>query len=264
MIYSGAVVASSDHPVDVAWLRDDFCGGRANLDNFGGTQPTAIAIDPGIGDTEWKGDSIGAVLPPSDPGGPTAVNIAGSWPNLGILRLGSGITINTGAQITQAGENPSTLFSYQPTFGALGVNQGWDSYFVFRLNSTTDVNIFIGFTNSFNVLLPPDAMGLTLTATTGGRWRFYGSTTGGGANYLDMGTADTNWHKFRMRKPTTSGPNPYVLYSLDGSAVDAFSAIVPQPSVALGPVMSIITATTTTKTLDIDYFGFSWSPTIRS
>lgn len=211
-------------------------------EEFMGSQPVGSSATPVL----WFKGSITS-------GSFTWKNVG--WPHPGVLRLTSGASQGNG-EVAQASDSGSPGFY---AFDSLSGQANWDATFIFKLGpvelTTTNVRTRIGFTNGAISTFPStNFIGLRYDTNVsfGDTTWVYTTVSGGTASTSTTNVAalDNNWHRLRIRS-TVAGT---ILFSMDGGAETSIATNVPNVSVA--PGFTVVTDTSSAKTLDVDYFSF--------
>jgi hypothetical protein len=161
---------------------------------------------------------------------------------------GSYCTINLGSVATTG-----------TIIGTIGGYAGWDSIFRFRLNTTANVKMFVGYLRGGQYDPWTNAhIGLSFDTTAGDTQFYFSTSNGTNTTRVASGVSvDTNWHKLRIRS-TTSGT---IVFNLDdGTDVSINTNIA--TATAMAPVFYVITQEAVAKTIDV--LRWYWSgPDVR-
>ncbi len=194
-------------------------------------------------------------------------NYSAQWPNIGQVY---GTTAATSGSGTYIGRNKSqSQFRLLWNFGAA---VAWQSYFVFRLSSTSAIKAFVGFQGQQSTdaaLISPSNCAVVKYDTSAGdtTFKFMGNS-GSGTAYADSGVAaDTNFHVFKIR--SDGSLNKKLWLSLDGGAEKSLCAAGCDMNVAdtdwsndaswnyKGPFFTATTLEAATKSIYADYWSFN-------
>jgi hypothetical protein len=212
---------------DVVYVREEFP--NRNTSSYSNSQGSVLG---------WSWATGGA--------GTSAITAqTGVFPYIGIHRLRAGSATPSAGTFLAISLGDGAVLS----FGALGSNAAWDSKWVFRLNSTADVRLRLGFCSDLS--LPP----------TNGFWMRYDTvlsdtnftfeTNAASSSTVSSGVvADTGWHLLRIRS-TSAGT---ILFQVDAAAEQSLATNVPTDS--LVPCAQVATNTTAEKNVDLDLFAF--------
>lgn len=143
--------------------------------------------------------------------------------------------------------------------GAIGSYAGWDSIFRFRLYTTSNVRMFVGYLKGS--MYDPWAnahIGLSFDTTAGDTQFVFSTYNGTNGTRIASGVAvDTNWHKLRIRS-TTSGT---IVFNLDDGTDVSINTNV-ATTTAMAPAFYINTQEAVAKTIDV--LRWYWSgPDVR-
>ena len=215
----------------VVGFRDDFF--NANTIN-----PLTSAAQNIGGDTVWSAAYIG--------GNGSVSSGATTWTNLGQLQVyaNSSATSGQGAYIAKTGIS-----------NAFGSNAGWDLHIIASISATSIGCIRLGLLKTVTADPPTDGIYVEYdTANTGNTntdftWVTRSSST---SNYSTTNAiaADTNFHHFRIRSNVAGT----ILFSVDGGTEASISTDVTTAN--LIPTLQILTRTTGSKILNVDFVSF--------
>lgn len=221
--------------VSVAGFREDFIS-----NNTSGTSVTTLANF--AFDSPWSAQDINSVAG-------TLNAVAGTFANPGQLSMATGATgTGDGLCLTK----PINLVA----LGALGSNAGWEMNCVFKLSQTTSCAMRIGFSSNGEFKVDPPTDGIWVeydTANSSSNTDFTWVTAVGSTNsYATTGSsgADTNFHHVRIRS-TVSGT---IGFTLDGGT--EFTTTTDVTALALSPFIQVLTRTSSSKTLIVDFFSY--------
>jgi hypothetical protein len=175
--------------------------------------------------------------------------VEGTWPHFGVVRGTTGAVLGNGCYWT-SGDNIS-LATF--VFPGLGANSNWENKWVFRLEETTNVRVYIGFVHDGSS--PPTTInnwfGLRYDTTLGDvNFRLI-TCNGGAITNLDSGiAADVNWHRLQIRSllagtlrlSVDAGAEQVTVLNVYVGSTDAFATVVTNAAVI--------------KHLNIDLFSF--------
>jgi hypothetical protein len=228
--YDAATASWINHPglqlkPSMAWFIDEF--------------PTGGIGTTVIGQLGWVLGTIGAA--------PTNTRQDGIANHPSFIRMTTTATQGQGGSIALSTASTGIILG-------LGNTPTWESYFVFRLNQTANTRFRVGFIVDHTSVPATRFIGLrydTATGFTDTNFIFECRDTGANTTSVSSGVAaDTNFHTLRMWL-TVSGT---VNYSLDGGATQSNATNC--PTVAIGPAFQLITDTTATVSMDVDFFSF--------
>lgn len=181
--------------------------------------------------------------------------IPGSWPRLGLYRAATGTTSGNRAAIFLDSTN-------SPLFGVYAnTTATWDSKIVFKLNSNADIAFSAGF-GSRNNLTIQSGVGIR---DYNGEFAVQWGAGGAQGTPTSTGVAiDTNWHTFRVY---TDGTDQKVYTSFDGGTPITLCPSGCTITVSSGaslwttnahgtPWFAVETATSASKSMDVDYWSF--------
>lgn len=189
--------------------------------------------------------------------GGTVGTIWNAGPNIGVHRLTTGTSSGNNAQIRLQ----ISLDNWHDYTDDFETEVKW----VFSLTSTADMTFRIGVHEG----APSVARGAALYGTNGGNFQIAYTNALNTESYYDLGVAlDTGWHTFRIRTDKATARKFY--YSLDGgtevtlcesgcdinttNAAMWYGAGV--ATTGVHPRASIVTNTSGSKSIDLDYFSF--------
>ncbi len=120
----------------------------------------------------------------------------GVWPHLGIMQMGCATDGALGYFVPRAGVT---------NYGEFGSNAGWDSVWIFKLNQVDSaVRFYMGFSQAATGT-PTSGIFLNFDgALDASNFRFQTMASSSSTYHATTYTADTNWHKVRIRS-TTAG-----------------------------------------------------------
>ena len=215
----------------VVGFRDDFF--NANTLN-----PLTSAAQNIGGDTVWSAAYIG--------GNGSVSSGATTWTNLGQLQVyaNSSATTGQGAYIAKTGIS-----------NAFGSNAGWDLHIIASISATSIGCIRLGLLKTVTADPPTDGIYVEYdTANTGNTNTDFTWVTRSGStsNYSTTNAiaADTNFHHFRIRSNVAGT----ILFSVDGGTETSISTDVTTAN--LIPTLQILTRTTGSKILNVDFVSF--------
>jgi hypothetical protein len=144
----------------------------------------------------------------------------------------------------------------QPTIGVVVGSDTFDLTFALRLQQT-DADTLVRFGMGNDATANPPANGIyieKLAADT----QFFGVTRSGGveSRTAALATADTSWHKFRIRRLDATT----ISFSIDGGVQTATANI---PTTHLQPFVAIRSNTTTQKRIEVDYVDLQVTGLVR-
>jgi hypothetical protein len=182
---------------------------------------------------------------------PAYSQVAGSWPNLGILKVTTAATHGAGFEFKPGSTSP---------FGALGANTSWALTFVFRAGQAANQRLRVGvFPNAVATAEPTSGMWMRCDTSSGfgdANWKFE-TRSSSVSTVTDTGAAcDTDWHTLRIYS-TASGSVTFKLDSGAGGRTSTITQTLPSGGLTAGAILVVDQSSgATAKYVDIDKISF--------
>lgn len=206
------------------------------------------------GELQWTNFVIG--------GAGTTAQIVGVYPNIGIVQVTTSATSTQGVLFRSA--KSSTDVGAAPLQG----NAGWETQWIFQLSSAANVRFRIGFElgTQGGVVEPTDGIWLrfdTNAAYSDANFQFVCRAASTNTATSSAIAGDALFHRVRIRS-TAAGTVEFTLYSASGAVQAGPTNISTNvPTGAMSPCVIIVTDTSATKAVNLDYFHFFWTGLAR-
>ncbi|MCC6293393.1 MAG: hypothetical protein IT164_12145 [Bryobacterales bacterium] len=171
---------------------------------------------------------------------------SGTWPSIGVVRLQTPATANSGPGIALDSGN-TALFSN------LAANAGWELRIRFRLMQTSNSRLRIGFFPAANTLAAPaDGLYLRYDTSQSDTQFLFESRSGGSATTQQTGVAaDTGWHTIQILSAVAGS----VQFRLDSGTPQTISTGLPTGALTLGAYL-VNAGAAAAGSVELDYVKF--------